>query len=250
MITVYGSRASPFTEKVLRGLALKKLEFALVEPECAEDYRRFNPETGMLPVIDLHGERVHDSTAILLRVDELLPEPPLLSSDPRTAENQLRLARWVDETFSWYWNRWLHRSGAPPLLGPFVSFAGESLSDAERRMRDAGLPRPTGVSLKSWVASRVRGISDPGRWSEEERLVQEACHRIDDLARLLLLRPFFFADRISIADLTAYAMLSSLALDCIPGSRAHLERQPALLDFMRRVEQETGSAPSRQEERR
>jgi glutathione S-transferase len=239
VIRLYGPRASPFTEKVVRGLALKKLDFVLVEPECAEDYRRFNPETGLLPVIDLDGERVPDSTAILLRVNEILPEPPLLSADARTAENQLRLARWIDETFSWYWNRWVRRSGSSSLLGPFLTFAGESLSDAERRMRDSGLPRPTGVSLKSWVAARVRGLTEPEHWNEEERLVQEACHRIDDLARLLVLRPFFFADRVSIADLAAYAMLRSLALDCIPGTRQHLERQPALLELMRRVEEET-----------
>jgi glutathione S-transferase len=242
VITLYGSRASPFTEKVARGLAFKKLEFVLVEPESAEDYRRWNPATGTLPVIDLHGERVHESTTILLRVNELLPEPPLLSDDSRTAQNQLRLARWVDETFFWYWNRWMRRAGASPLVGPFHTLAGESLTEAERRIRDAELPRPTGVSLRSWVAARVRGSSESARGSEEERLLQEACHRVDDLARLLAPRPFFFADRVSIADLGAYAMLRSLALDCIPGTRRHLERQPALLDFMGRVEQETGSA--------
>ncbi len=242
MITLYGPRASPFTEKVVRGLALKKLEFVLVEPESAEDYRRWNPATGTLPLINLDGERVHDSTAILLRVNEILPEPPLLSGNPRTAENQLRLAHWVDETFFWYWDRWMRRSGASPLVGPFRAFAGESLAEAERRVRNAEPPRPTGVSLQSWVAARVRGRLESERWSEEERLVHEACHRVDDLARLLALRPFFFADRVSIADLAAYAMLRSLALDSIPGTRRHLERHPALLGFMKRVEQETSSA--------
>ena len=96
------------------------------------------------------------------------------------------------------------------------------------------------MSLKSWVAARVRKRPDSERWSEEERLLHETGHRVDDLTRLLGLRPFFFDDRVSIADLTAYAMLRSLALDCIPGSRRHLERHPALLDFMRRMEQETG----------
>ena len=56
MIGLYGPRAAPFTEKVARGLALKKLEFELVEPESPEDYRRWNPETAQLPVIDIDGE--------------------------------------------------------------------------------------------------------------------------------------------------------------------------------------------------
>jgi glutathione S-transferase len=241
LITLYGPRASPFTEKVARGLALKKLDFALVEPESAEDYRRWNPLTGTLPLLDLDGERVHDSTAILLRVDEIVPDPPLLSADPRIAETQLRLARWIDETFFWYWNRWVRRDS--PVAEPFRAFAGESLVEAERRLRSSNPPRPAGVSLRSWVAARVRGQADSEKWTEQERLVREAGNRIEDLARLLGPRPFFFGERIGIADLAAYSMLRRLALDIIPGSRQRLERQPVLLEFMARVEQETGSAP-------
>ena len=241
MITLYGPRAAPFTEKVVRGLVLKKLVYELVEPESAEDYRRWNPATGLLPAINIDGERLHDSTAILLRVNELFPEPPLLSDDPRTAENQRRLVRWVDETFFWYWNRWMRRPGASSFVGPFLALAGESLKEAERRARDTELPRPTGVSLRSWVATRVRRRPEPERRSEEERLVHEVGHRVDDLARLLMGRSFFYADRISIADLAAYAMLRSIALDSIPGTRPYLERQPGLLGFMKRVQQETGA---------
>ena len=237
MITLFGPRRAPFTEKVARGLALKKLEFALGEPESAEDYRRWNPESGLLPVIDIDGERVHDSTAILLRVNELYPEPPLLSEDPRIADSQLRLVRWVDETFFWYWNRWMHLA-AEPLAGPPLS--GESLVEAEGRARKAELPRPTGVSLRSWVASRVRRRPESEKPSERERLLREVGQRVDDLARLLMPRSFFYADRISIADVAAYAMLRALAEDNMSGSRAHLERHPALLKFMKRVEQETG----------
>jgi len=240
VIMLYGQRASPFTEKVVRGLRLKQLEFSVVEPECAEDYRRWNPATGMLPMIDLDGERIGDSTAILLRVNEIVPEPPLLSHDARIAEGQLRLARWVDETFSWYWNRWLRRTGTSPLVGPFLAFAGESLAEAERRVRSSEPPRPTGVSLQSWVATRVRRSADFERWSEEERLLDEIGHRIDDLARLLAPRNFFFGERVGIADLAVHAMLRSVAQDSMPGGRRYLEHQPALLDLMERVERETG----------
>jgi glutathione S-transferase len=239
VITLYGARSSPFTQKVARGLALKKLDFALQEPESAEDYRRWSPETGRLPAIDLDGERLDDSTAILLRVNERFPEPPLLSSDRRTAESQLQLARWIDESFFWYWNRWLRRSGASPPAGPFLAFAGESLAEAERRLRRAEPPRPTGVSLRSWVATRVREPPESRRLGEEERLVREVGHRVDDLARLLAPRPYFYADQIGIADLAAHAMLRVLALETIPGARRHLERHPELLELMERVERDT-----------
>ena len=236
MITLYGARASPFTEKVARGLTLKKLDFALREPESAEDYRRWNPVTGRLPALDLDGERLHDSTEILLRVNERFPEPPLLSTDRRAAEGQIRLARWIDESFFWYWNRWLRRAGAPEPVGPFLAFAGESLAEAERRMRDAEPLRPAGVSLRSWVATRASEPPDARSPGEQERLVGEIAHRVDDLARLLAPRSYFYADRIGIADLAAHAMLRVLALDTIPGTRRQLDRHPPLLGLMQRVE--------------
>jgi glutathione S-transferase len=236
VITLYGPRASPFVEKVVRGLALKRLDFALVEPSSPEDYRRWNPETGLLPLLEIDGERVHDSTAILLRVNELFPEPPLLSRDPRAAESQLRLVHWVDETFFWYWNRWVRRPGDPAVAGPFVALAGESLAEAERRRRSGASLRATGGSLRAHPQS--------AHGSEAEGLAQEAGRRVDDLARLLAPRPFFFADRIGIADLAAYAMLRAIALDSIPGTRRELLRHPALLAFMERVEQETDRKPA------
>jgi glutathione S-transferase len=223
VITLYAPRRSPFTEKIVRGLALNKLEFRLIEPACLEDYRRWSP-TGKLPAIDIDGERVADSTAILLRLDALYPEPPLLADDPRVAEKQLALAHWVDETFLWYWDRWVRRPGPAPGEGPFVMLAGESLAQAERRGRLGAPDDP-----------------DAARSPEARKLVEELRHRVADLGRLLGPRPFFYADRIGLADLAAYAMLKSLAEDSVTGTRRHLEGQPALLAFLERVEQETRS---------
>ena len=100
-------------------------------------------------------------------------------------------------------------------------------------------PRPAGVSLRSWVASRMRR-RQPAKQSELERLLYEIGHRLDDLERLLLPRPFFYAERIGIADLAVFAMLSRLAEDSIPGAGELVAHHPALVDFLKRVEQETG----------
>src|SRR5690606_36922823 len=63
-IVVYGPPGSPFVEKVFLGLAFKGLTNAqLVAPRSADDYRRWNPETGMLPLMDFDGTRIPDSTA-------------------------------------------------------------------------------------------------------------------------------------------------------------------------------------------
>ncbi len=237
VITLYGPRGVPFVEKVVRGLSLKKLAFELREPESPEDHRRWSPETGRLPVIEIGGERIHDSTNILLRVDELFPEPPLVDSDPRTARSQLRLVTWVDESLFWYWNRWQRIRAEQAGSGP--SQAGEVPHEPGPAEPTADPPRPAGVSLRSWVATRIHR-QQPAKQSEHERLRYEVAHRIDDLERLLSPRPFFYADRIGIADLAVYAMLSRLAEDDVPGARERLASRPALLDFLKRVEQETG----------
>ena len=88
MITLYGASRVPFTEKVRLALLYKGLDFELVEPVRLEDYKRFSPKTGMLPALDLHGEHVPDSTEILLRLDQVYPEPALLSPDPTVAAQQ------------------------------------------------------------------------------------------------------------------------------------------------------------------
>jgi glutathione S-transferase len=106
-------------------------------------------------------------------------------------------------------------------------------------MRESEPPRPAGVSLRSWVARREPASQDLG---EQERLVREIAHRVDDLARMLAPRPFFYGDQIGIADLAAHSMLRVLALDTIPGTRRHLEGHPPLVELMQRVERAT-SAP-------
>ena len=125
-ITLYGPREVPFVLKVELALVLKKLDFALEVPRGPEDYKRWSPETGLLPVIDVDGTRVHDSSAILDFLDERFPEPPLLSSDPKLASSQRTLETWAEQTFTFYWMthlRTLVRS-TPFHPGEIIPFRG------------------------------------------------------------------------------------------------------------------------------
>ncbi|MEN8181022.1 MAG: glutathione S-transferase family protein, partial [Myxococcota bacterium] len=74
---------------------------------------------------------------------------------------------------------------------------------------------------------------------EAERLREEVGGRLADLDRLLADRPFFYSNRISMADLAVFAMLKSLSRDGIPGTAARLFRHLRLVEFMKRVEQAT-----------
>ena len=75
--TLYGNRLSPFVEKVARALQVKEIEFKLVGLKSPGDLRKWNPTTGKMPVLDIGGERLHDSTFICRKLEEIVPQPPL-----------------------------------------------------------------------------------------------------------------------------------------------------------------------------
>jgi glutathione S-transferase len=209
---------APFVVKVVRALRLKKLPFQLQEPAGPEDFRRWNPETGLLPVIDVDGTRVHDSPRILDLLDERFPEPPLQASDPVAAAAQRRLEHWVGETFFFYWTNYLR------------SRVEEEETSTERR---------GGVGRKLLARFGIlRGEPDgagPGLGPEFER-------RMDDLVNFLGGRSYFHGDRLSRADLAVYSFLVPMRSGVVPGGPRFLATRPVLAEHMERVEQETGGA--------
>ena len=44
-VTIYGSRLSPFVEKVIRGVQRKGLTWQLIEPKSPTDLEKWNPQT-------------------------------------------------------------------------------------------------------------------------------------------------------------------------------------------------------------
>jgi glutathione S-transferase len=195
-------------------LTLKGLDYELREPAGPEDYERWSPVTGMLPVMTVDDERVDDSTDILLRLDEIQPDPPLLSADPTMAAQQRNLEDWADESFLWYFQQWLRLSqerekhAAPEGSGPL------------RRLR-AWLK--AGGTWERPLTGILRGVDD----------------RMTDLVNLLGSRRFFYSEQVSMADLAVYGMLNTLSMDAIPGSARLLAANATLVEFMHRVEGET-----------
>ena len=220
-IVLYGPRRTPYTEKVRRALVLKGLDFELCEPSGPEDYRRWSPETGLLPVLAIGPERVADSTRILLRLDELWPKPPLLSPDPVIAAQQRQLEDWADESFLWYWNRWLVLAQRRQVT--------EAANSRRGPLRLPGLRR----SL-AWLRAG-------GTWERPETaLLRGVEDRLGDLVNLLGARRFFYADQPSMADLGVYGMLFVLRMDAMTGSARLLANRSTLIEFMRRLEESTG----------
>ncbi len=213
-ITLYGPREAPFVLKVEFALVLKKLGFTREVPRGPEDYKRWNPETGLLPVIDVDGTRVHDSSAILDFLDERFPEPPLLSSDLKLAASQRTLESWAEETFTFYW----------------INHLRSLVRADEATDGDSSDPPPTGSR------SRLSRRKKAPTLNLQEGLGKEFGQRLDDLVNFLGRRPFFYSDRVSRADLAVYSFLHNMPSVAGPVVAAAVESRQALIDLMARVE--------------
>ncbi|HVH06326.1 MAG TPA: glutathione S-transferase family protein [Myxococcota bacterium] len=213
-IVVYGPLRNPFVGKVLCALTLKKLEHEVVEPSDPSDYRRLNPETGLLPVADIDGKRVADSHRILDAIDARWPEPPLVSPDPKIAAAQRQLERWSSETFVFYWERFLRQ-----------------------RMEEGAAGESEDRALARFGIFRRQPLVSTG-----SRYAAEYAQRVADLANFLGSRPFFYADRISRADLAAYSFLSTGRVGAIRDTVVALEQHPTLREWMDRVAEQTRAA--------
>ena len=159
MITLYGPALAPYTEKVRRALLYKRLPFAFHEPESPEDYKRWNPKSGMLPAIEVDGQLIEDSTDILYALDDRYPDPPLLSSDPTIATRQRQLEDWADESFLWHFMKYrrMNEEGPPlPTAG-----SGRSRRSPPRVTRCAGWARGCGPEVPGSGPSRDSCASSP-----------------------------------------------------------------------------------------
>ena len=113
-LILYGPAQAPYVRKVRAALALKEVGYVLVEPTGPEDFRRWSPETGLLPVLEAGGRRVADSAAILDWLERSWPLPSLVSSDAVAAQKQRSLERWVEDTLHFYWANSLRGGEASP----------------------------------------------------------------------------------------------------------------------------------------
>jgi glutathione S-transferase len=221
-ITLYGQSETPFTEKVRRALVMKGLAFELMQPSGPEDFKRWSPDTGLLPVLTIDDERISDSTAILFRLDERFPNPPLLAAEPKIATQQRQLEDWADESFLFYFLRWQRVR-------------------QQREAADAAAGQRGGLARIAMLRRLMAWLRAGGTWERPETaIVRGMADRLDDLVNLLGTRPFFYAERPSMADLAVYSMLRSVEHGSMPDSTQLLLSRPSLVAYMRRVEAETG----------
>jgi glutathione S-transferase len=225
---IFGSRLSPFVEKVVRAAALKGLSYELVDVKSPLDFRRWNPQTGKMPVLEIDGERTYDSTLILRLLDVRFPEPPLVDADSGIAARQRFIEDWSDEALYWY--------------GMALRWADVN-TDATVAQVVESLPLPSfvrplvGMIFRRQVAAQARaqGLAR----LPIEILLAELERRLDELLVWLADRPFFFADRPSVADLAIFGQMRMLQSGPTPQAAERIRSRPTLGAYLVRVDAAT-----------
>ena len=93
------------------------------------------------------------------------------------------------------------------------------------------------------MRSLLHWLKAGGTWERPEiSILRGLGDRLDDLIGFLGTRTFFYSDELSMADLSVYSMLITMNRDFIPGTKKLLNARPVLVQFMHRIENETGGA--------
>jgi len=131
-----------------RALQLKGLEYRVRElpPPLHMPAQRLLFGARTVPAMKLDGgEKVSGSSAILRRLDELVPEPPLFPADPAARAEVEEAERWGDEVF---------QPIARRLLWPAFARHPAAMAGYQQGSRLPALPKPVLIALAP-VVTRV-----------------------------------------------------------------------------------------------
>jgi glutathione S-transferase len=226
-ITLSQFAASPYCDKIRRVLRYKKIPFTIYEWPLAEVplIREKNP-TGKLPMLEIDGTLIPDSTSIALEVERRYPTPPLLPADPAQRAQVLILEDWADESLYFYemTTRFSEQD--------FDANVGKLIAGAPKEMLDAIGPMLR-EGFKSTTTAQGIGRKSPQQLGED---VDRLFGAIEDLQRAT---GFVVGTALSLADIAICAQAECIGDSTI--GKAVLRRRPALVEYFKRVDQLTSA---------
>ena len=155
-----------------------------------------------VPVMIIDGEGIGDSTAIIRRLEERFPDPPLYPADPDERRRALELEDWFDEELGPYIRRLVyhHLSADPELLAEIAAHQVQY-----------GHPKAIGFTKRTvaWFLDLRFSTSSRDEADAAEAKVVAAIDRLDDE---LEGREYLAGSSFGVADLTAAALLYPLVM--------------------------------------
>src|SRR5262249_25642706 len=152
---------SPFCDKIRRVLRYKRLPFTLYEWPLTDvpAIREKNP-TGKLPILEIDGTLIPDSTKIALELERRHPSPPLLPADAAQRAQVLALEDWADESLYFY--EMTTRFGEQD----FDANVGKLLGGASKEMVEALAPMVR-ENIKAATTMQGIGRKSPAELAED-----------------------------------------------------------------------------------
>jgi glutathione S-transferase len=223
--TLWHITISHYSEKVRWALDYKSIAYRLRAPvpgshiPVALWLTRGSHYT--LPVLDLAGERIGDSTAIIAALEERYPELPLYPRVPAQRRRALALEEWFDEELGPYMRRFVfHELGRDP-----ERFAEVGAMAAPRAFRLIG---PAGAAFaRSLTGLRYGARSADAAETARAKIIAA----LDRLEAELGAGDYLVGESFSVADLTAAALLYPLVRP--PEAYVIIDRMPEPVERLR-----------------
>lgn len=204
MTTLYQYELSPFCDKVRRVLHAKGVDYRVQEVTIKDTLggrlKELSP-AAKLPVLDIEGERIADSTDICRFLEARFPEPRLMPADPRDQALVHFFEDWADESL--YFIEMHLRFTLPHNAERWVPEASKFDGAILRRIAKFALPREM---LKT---TRAQGT---GR-KPVETIKRDLDRHFQMLNQWLTGRDWLVGSALSLADIAVYVQL-----DCIAGT--------------------------------
>jgi len=157
---------------------------------------------GTLPVLDVDGQRLVDSTRIIATLEDRYPQPPLYPADPTERERALEIEDFFDEQAGHDVRRALffEQRGNPEYLSAFLTTGRGAIT--------RGLYRGL-MSLPGSMSYAVRRYRFYG--PDAERSEKQIVNALDRIAAEQGSEGYLVGSGFTVADLTAAALLYPLA---------------------------------------
>lgn len=223
--TLWHITISPYSEKARWALDHKSIPYRTRAPlpgahiAVALSLTRGSHYT--LPVIDVDGERIGDSTAIIAALEERHPEPPLYPRAQADRRRALALEEWFDEELGPYVRRFVFHE----LVRDSECFAEVGAQTAPGAFRLMG---PVGRGCaRALIGLRYGAHGD----AAAERSLEKIMAGFDRLEAELGTGDYLVGRAFSVADLTAAALLYPLVRP--PEAYVTIDRMPARVEQLR-----------------
>jgi glutathione S-transferase len=222
-IILHQFEISPFCQKVARMLRHKGLDYEAVNYNGLAAAKVGSlSKVGKVPVLDIDGQRLQDSTRIARYLETHYPEPPLLPTDPQQRAMTELWEDWADELL--YWFEVYFRVKDPEALAQALEIACEGRPALERL--------PAKIALKAALNLQLY-MQGLGRMAQAD-VEAEFLRHLDRIETVLSASEWLVGDCISLADMAVGSQLLEIRRTSHK-MRAELHNRPRLAAWLDRL---------------